>query len=74
MALIHRPVERDAAFKAWELVVFYQQDVPLHRVEDEFLDVDFKGREVSEIVDVDLFACYKENKRSSAGKKHNLCS
>lgn len=52
MVLIHKPVERDAAFEAWELIVFYQQDVLLHRVEGEFLYVDSKGKEVSEIVDV----------------------
>lgn len=52
MVLIHQPVERDAAFQAWELVMFYKQDVLLKRVEGEFLYVDSKGREVSEIVDV----------------------
>lgn len=41
-------------------VVFYQQVVLLHRVEGELLYVDYKGRKVSEIIDVYLFSCYEE--------------
>lgn len=37
---------RGCCFQGLGTVVFYQQDVLLHRVEGEFLYVDSKGREI----------------------------